>query len=70
MNSISDAHAIKRVNDFRMANYEVKVFGFLREDESCTKTDATIIGTFSNALKYRQRNYSQSIQTMASYGFI
>lgn len=55
MNSISDAHAIKRVNDFRMANYEVKVFGFLREDESCTKTDATIIGTFSNALKYRQR---------------
>ncbi len=55
LNSVLDAHSLKRVNDFKEFGFDVKVYGFVREQEANIHTDATVIGKFSNALSYRKR---------------
>lgn len=55
LNSITDAHSIKRVADFKRAGIDIKIFGFLRSNENQDCGDATIIGKFSNALSYSKR---------------
>lgn len=56
LNSIADAHSIKRVEDFKAAGADIKVFGFLRSKEGIGIKDGFIcIGEFSNTLSYHKR---------------
>lgn len=55
LNSITDVHALKRVNDFKTAGADVEVYGFLRKDEMPTGNDINVIGKFSNSLSYAKR---------------
>lgn len=55
LNSVLDAHSIKRVEEFKSSGFNVKVFGFIREKTSNANTDAEIIGRFSNNLSYHRR---------------
>ena len=68
LNSVLDAHALKRVNDFKAAGCNVRVHGFLRAEEKKRPTDSNVhvIGTFSNNLSYRKRLsiYAKSIKRL------
>lgn len=55
MNSISDAHANKRINEFVSKGHDVKVFGFERDKNVRFNNEAIVIGRFSNTLNYRKR---------------
>ena len=55
MNSISDAHANKRINEFVSKGHNVKVFGFERDKNVKYNNNAITIGRFSNALSYQKR---------------
>lgn len=55
LNSVADAHSLRRIAEFKAAGAEVKAFGFLRSAESKDVAEATILGTFSNSLSYPKR---------------
>ncbi len=55
LNSVNDAHSLKRVSDFRKKGLEVNVYGFLRNDETCVDSNTMVLGVFSNTLSYRKR---------------
>lgn len=55
LNSISDAHSIKRISDFKGHGAEMRVFGFLRNKENPNESIGKIIGSFSNDLSYSKR---------------
>lgn len=55
LNSLTDAHSIRRVKDFSGIGADVKVFGFLRNKAAQVDDAFTVIGTFSNTLSYRKR---------------
>lgn len=55
MNSTSDSHANKRINEFIRSGYDVKVFGFERDNNIKYNNNAVVIGHFSNALSYKKR---------------
>ncbi len=52
LNSVSDAHAIKRINDFKQKGYKVKVYGFDRMDSELPFDDLTVLGRFTNKTTY------------------
>ena len=55
MNSINDAHANKRVTDFKREGHDVKQFGFLRHDQVKYDNGAEVIGRFTNDMSYKSR---------------
>lgn len=55
MNSISDAHANKRIKEFIHNGHEVKIFGFERDNNAKYNNDVIVIGRFSNTLSYWKR---------------
>lgn len=55
LNSVNDAHSLRRVQDFKVHGFDVKVYGFLREKETTGSTDANIVGAFANSLSYKKR---------------
>lgn len=55
MNSVSDAHANKRINEFIRSGHDVKIFGFERDKNVRYHNNSIVIGCFSNALCYRKR---------------
>jgi succinoglycan biosynthesis protein ExoL len=66
LNSVSDAHSIKRVSDFKANGFEVHAYGFLREGESAPDGDIEIIGSFPNSLSYTKRTgiYRKAIKKL------
>lgn len=66
LNSITDAHSVKRVTDFKNIGIDIRVFGFLRSNEKQDCGNATIIGNFSNTLSYpkRLKIYYQGIKKL------
>lgn len=58
LSSIQSIHSIKRIDEFVEQGYDVKVFGFNREDSPQTsydRFDIEIIGTFSSEMPYHKR---------------
>jgi succinoglycan biosynthesis protein ExoL len=55
INSLTDAHSIRRINDFIDAGAEIKVFGFVRNNASVPQNGFYVLGRFSNTLSYRRR---------------
>ena len=55
LNSVNDAHSMKRVNDFKKQGYDVKIFGFLRDATTSKIPNAIILGCFSNKQSYKKR---------------
>lgn len=55
MNSVSDAHANKRIHEFILSGHDIRVFGFERDKHVKYNNNAIVIGHFSNALSYRKR---------------
>ena len=54
MNSVNDAHANKRASDFKRQGHEVRMFGFLRQEQS-RYADTEVIGQFTNDMPYIMR---------------
>lgn len=55
MNSISDSHANKRINEFIANGHDVRVFGFKRHNSVKYNNNAIVIGQFPNSLSYGKR---------------
>ena len=55
MNSVSDPHANRRINEFVSNGYYVKIYGFERDNKPKSNSNAVVLGRFSNALSYRKR---------------
>lgn len=55
LNSVNDAHSIKRVDDFKKQGHDVKIFGFLRDATTSKIPNAIILGCFSNKQSYKKR---------------
>lgn len=55
MNSISDAHINKRISEFMQKGYDVRLYGFDRNNKNTYKQGIAVIGSFSNTLPYLKR---------------